>query len=290
MHVPLAQVTSARPLRTLLRRLDRFLERWEQGLLPPDASLLQKGSVFRWHTDPWGGGALVPVESFQPLPLDALLGIDRAKEILLRNTRQFASGLPANNALLWGSRGTGKSSLVKAVAAEHFPRIKLVEIHKDDLSLLPVIVSHLRPHAMPFLLFCDDLSFDRQDGSYKAMKSVLEGGVAGRPGNVLLYATSNRRHLMARESSAEEAEYHPMESAEEQISLSDRFGLWLGFHPFDQETYLGIVDYYAQSLSLAVSRQQLHGAALDWANTRGARSGRVAHQFIIDLTGRLTSP
>ncbi|MBF0426921.1 MAG: ATP-binding protein [Magnetococcales bacterium] len=281
---------SSRRLRSLLWRLDRLLERWERGFLPPTASLLNKNNVFRWHASPWGGGELLAVNTFQPLPLELLLGIDRAKAILLRNTQSFAAGLPANNALLWGSRGTGKSSLVKAVAATCFPGLKLVEIHKDDIAFLPMIAHHLRPYPLPFLFFCDDLSFERHDGAYKAMKSVLEGGVAGRPDNVLLYATSNRRHLMAREVVNEGEAYHPAESAEEQISLSDRFGLWLGFHPFDQQTYLEIVEGYARSLALPVARARLHAEALEWANTRGARSGRVAHQFIIDLTGRLTSP
>ncbi|MBF0175751.1 MAG: ATP-binding protein [Magnetococcales bacterium] len=286
----LQSLLTPRRARTLLGRLQRLLEHWERSITPPSPAMLQRWHVFRWRPNSWGGGGLVPVETFHPLPLDALLGIDRAKEILLRNTRQFAAGLPANNALLWGSRGTGKSSLVKAVAAPFFPRLKLVEVHKDDLSALPEIVQHLQILTMPFLLFCDDLSFDRRDGSYKALKSILEGGVAGRPGNILLYATSNRRHLMARDAAAESEEYHPMESAEEQISLSDRFGLWLGFHPFDQETYLRIVENSARHLALAIPQEQLCAEALAWAQTRGARSGRVAHQFIIDLTGRLAAP
>ncbi|MBF0626562.1 MAG: ATP-binding protein [Magnetococcales bacterium] len=275
---------SPRRLSRLLDRLEGLLDRWDRGRTPT-AELLAGHDVFRWVGAPAGGGRLEPVRCFRPMALGDLLGIDRAREVLERNTRQFAAGQPANDALLWGSRGTGKSSLVKAVAAAHFPRLKLIEVDREELGHLPEILDRLAPHPGRYLLFCDDLSFARHEGSYKPLKALLEGGVTGRPDNVLLYATSNRRHLMPRDAPDAEA-LHPGEEDEERISLSDRFGLWLGFHPFDQETYLDIVRQRVGLSEITIDPAELERQALDWARLRGGRSGRVAQQFIIDLKGR----
>jgi predicted AAA+ superfamily ATPase len=229
--------------------------------------------------------------------LELLQGIDRSRDTLLENTRRFAQGLPANNALLWGARGTGKSSLVKAVHAtvnrerDGGPenRLALVEIHREDLTSLPVLLRRLRSQKRRCLLFCDDLSFDQADTSYKSLKAVLEGGIEGRPPNVLFYATSNRRHLMPRDMIENERStaINPAEAVEEKVSLSDRFGLWLGFHNCDQDTYFAIVDGYARRYGLPIAAEELHAQANEWSMTRGARSGRVAWQFIQDLAGRL---
>ncbi|HZF33151.1 MAG TPA: ATP-binding protein, partial [Candidatus Angelobacter sp.] len=226
-----------------------------------------------------------------------LRGVDRARDILLDNTRRFAAGLPANNALLWGARGTGKSSLVKAVhaavngenAGNGAPAIALVEIHREDLASLPVLLKLLRDNPRRCLLFCDDLSFDSSDTSYKSLKAVLEGGIEGRPHNVVFYATSNRRHLMPREMIENERStaINPSEAVEEKVSLSDRFGLWLGFHHCDQDTYFAIIEGYAGHYGLDVPLETLRADANEWSVTRGARSGRVAWQFIQDLAGRL---
>ena len=211
----------------------------------------------------------------------------------MENTRRFASSLPANNALLWGARGTGKSSLVKAVHAEINERcpgaLALIEIHREDIATLPQLLALLRATSRRCLLFCDDLSFDGHDASYKSLKAVLEGGIEGRPDNVLFYATSNRRHLMPRDMIENERStaINPAEAVEEKVSLSDRFGLWLGFHACDQATYLAIVEGYAARFSLTVPAAALHSQANEWAVTRGGRSGRVAWQFIQDLAGRL---
>jgi uncharacterized protein len=215
------------------------------------------------------------------------------RDILLDNTRRFAAGFSANNVLLWGARGTGKSSLVKAVHGEinrtDPGSLVLVEIHREDIPSLPVLLTKLRPCGRRCLLFCDDLSFDQEDMSYKSLKAVLDGGIEGRPDNVLLYATSNRRHLMARDMIDNERStaIHPGEAVEEKVSLSDRFGLWLGFHNCDQETYQAIVRGYARRYGLDVPDEQLAAEANEWSITRGARSGRVAWQFISDLAGRL---
>lgn len=236
---------------------------------------------------------LEPVHSVNRVEIALLQGIDRQRETLLDNTRRFASGLPANNALLWGARGTGKSSLVKAVHAavnsEHPRSLALVEIHRDDVPTLPRLLTLLRATSRRCVLFCDDLSFDARDDSYKSLKAVLEGGIEGRPENVVFYATSNRRHLMARDMSENErsSALIPGEEVEEKISLSDRFGIWLGFHNVDQTTYLAIVEGYARAFALDIERERLQAEAIQWSMGRGSRSGRVAWQFIQDLAGRL---
>jgi predicted AAA+ superfamily ATPase len=215
------------------------------------------------------------------------------RDVLLDNTRRFAAGLPANNALLWGARGMGKSSLVKAahaaVNAEHPRALVLVEIHREDIASLPLVMHRLRTARRRFLIFCDDLSFDGTDTAYKSLKAVLEGGIEGRPDNVLFYATSNRRHLMPRDMMENERStaINPSEAVEEKVSLSDRFGLWLGFHNCSQAEFLAMVDGYAREFKLDIATAQLHAEAIEWAATRGARSGRVAWQFIQDLAGRL---
>jgi uncharacterized protein len=240
-------------------------------------------------------GRLQPVEQVSRVPLHLLRGIDRQQALVVENTRRFAAGLPANNAMLWGARGTGKSSLVKAAhaaATDGVPeneRLLLVEIQRDDLSTLPVLLDLLRPSARRFLLFCDDLSFEREDADYKALKSVLDGGIRGRPDNVLFYATSNRRHLMPRDmiENEQSTAINPSEAIEEKISLSDRFGLWIGFHNIDQPTFLSMVEAYAADRALPVEPDALRRAAIEWSVTRGGRSGRVAWQFIEDLAGQL---
>jgi len=219
--------------------------------------------------------------------------VERQKQILLDNTLRFARGLPANNAMLWGARGMGKSSLIKAVQsvanAEVPGSLALVEIHREDVRSLPDLLNVLRAQPRRCLILCDDLSFEREDSDYKALKSVLEGGIEGRPDNVLFYATSNRRHLMPRDMIENERQtaINPTEATEEKVSLSDRFGLWLGFHNCDQDTYFAMVDGYATSMQLPISTEALHAEAVEWSMTRGARSGRVAWQFIQDLAGRL---
>lgn len=238
-------------------------------------------------------GRLEPVERVNRVPLKLLQGIDRQRDTLFENTRRFAKGLPANNALLWGARGMGKSSLVKAVhgaiEADIPGHLGLVEIHREDIPSLPQLLGILKKAPKRFVVFCDDLSFDGDDASYKSLKAALEGGVEGRPDNVLFYATSNRRHLMPRDMIENERStaINPGEAVEEKVSLSDRFGLWLGFHNCDQDTYFAMVDGYAKALGLTIKPQQLHHEAAEWATTRGSRSGRVAWQFIQDLAGRL---
>ncbi|MBV9990269.1 MAG: ATP-binding protein [Alphaproteobacteria bacterium] len=249
-----------------------------------------KGTAFVWEPAQDG---LVPVERVARLPLGLLVGVDAARDTLLENTRRFAAGLPANNALLWGARGMGKSSLVKAAHAEvnaglaAAKRLVLVEIHREEIATLPSLLRILRADKRRFLLYCDDLSFDKDDTSYKSLKAALEGGIEGRPANVLLYATSNRRHLMPREMLDNEraAAVNPGEAVDEKVSLSDRFGLWLGFHNCSQDEYLAMVDAYAQHYRLAAA--DLHARALQWSAARGARSGRVAWQFIQDVAGAL---
>jgi len=276
----------------LLRSIAEALER----LAPrrPDGADLTAADAFVWHAD---GGWLEPVAQVNRVDLGLLRGVDRARDILLDNTRRFAAGLPANNALLWGARGTGKSSLVKAahaaINAENaragVAAIALVEIHREDLASLPVLLKVVRESSRRCLLFCDDLSFDSSDTSYKSLKAVLEGGIEGRPHNVVFYATSNRRHLMPREMIENERStaINPSEAVEEKVSLSDRFGLWLGFHHCDQETYFAIIEGYARHYGLDVPIETLRADANEWSVTRGARSGRVAWQFIQDLAGRL---
>jgi hypothetical protein len=234
-----------------------------------------------------------PVPRVAGVPFDLLCGIERAAELLHENTRRFAHGLPANNALLWGARGMGKSSLVKAIHArlneQEAGCLVLVEVHREDIESLPRLLHLLAATGRRCLLFCDDLSFDAGETSYKSLKAVLEGGIEGRPANVLLYATSNRRHLMPRQMIDNErgTAIHPGEAVEEKVSLSDRFGLWLGFHPCNQDTYLAMVERYAGHFRLPVAAEELRREALEWAKTRGSRSGRVAWQLIQDVAGRL---
>ena len=275
----------------LLNRIADALER----LAPPAAPAndLESGDAFVWHADrDW----LEPVHQVNRIEIGLLRGIDRVRNILLDNTERFAAGLPANNVLLWGARGTGKSSLVKAAHAavnEKRPHaLALVEIHREDLPSLPHLLSLLRATARRCLLFCDDLSFDQHDASYKSLKAVLEGGIEGRPANVVLYATSNRRHLMPRDMIENERStaINPAEAVEERVSMSDRFGLWLGFHSLDQDTYHAIVRGYAKRYGLDLPADQLKAEASEWSITRGSRSGRVAWQFIQDLAGRLGKP
>lgn len=240
-------------------------------------------------------GKLHPVRKVARLPLTLLKGIDAARDTLMENTRRFADGLPANNALLWGARGMGKSSLVKALHGEvnegrkGTGRLVLIEIHREDIATLPLLLRRLRNDKRRFLLFCDDLSFDKDDTSYKSLKAALEGGIEGRPANVLFYATSNRRHLMPREMMENERStaINPSEAVEEKISLSDRFGLWLGFHNCGQDEYLAMIDSYAAHFGLKLPAEDLHRKALAWAAGRGARSGRVAWQFTQDLAGEM---
>ena len=251
---------------------------------------LDAADAFVWHAD---GDRLEPVTEINRVELELLVGIERVRDILLDNTRRFANGLPANNALLWGARGTGKSSLVKAVHAkicEDAPgSLRLVEIHREDIVSLPRLLKQLRNDTQRFVMYCDDLSFEGSDTSYKSLKAVLEGGIEGRPKNVLFYATSNRRHLMPRDMIENERStaINPSEAAEEKISLSDRFGLWLGFHNCDQADYLRMIEGYAQKYDLDIEADAMRAEAIEWSMTRGARSGRVAWQFVQDLAGRL---
>lgn len=254
---------------------------------------LGQADAFVWHPNP---AYLAPVPSVSRVSIELLKGVDRQKTILLENTLRFARGLPANNAMLWGARGMGKSSLVKAVhaAANHAkPRgLALIEIHREDIRTLPDLLNLLRSEDRRFLIMCDDLSFEKEDADYKALKSVLDGGIEGRPVNVLFYATSNRRHLMPRDMIENERStaVNPSEAIEEKVSLSDRFGLWLGFHNCDQPTFLTMIDGYAADLKLPILPEELHAEAMEWSVTRGARSGRVAWQFIQEISARLGVP
>ncbi|CCD93141.1 putative ATPase family protein [Bradyrhizobium sp. ORS 375] len=252
---------------------------------------LNAADAFVWHPN----GRLSTVPRVSRVEIDLLKGIDRMRDILIENTERFADGLPANNALLWGARGMGKSSLVKAahatinLARKPADRLKLIEIHREDIESLPALMDILRAAPFHFIVFCDDLSFDGNDASYKSLKAVLEGGIEGRPENVILYATSNRRHLLARDMIENERStaINPGEAVEEKVSLSDRFGLWLGFHRCSQDEYLAMVRGYCSHFSIAVADDELERDALEWATTRGSRSGRVAWQFTQDLAGRL---
>ena len=272
-------------------RLARMAEALER-LAPPALAraVPQAGDAFVW--EPQGGG-LMAVASVASLPMGLLKGIDQARDTLLENTRRFAEGLPANNALLWGARGMGKSSLVKAAHAEvnrgRRAPIVLVEIHREEIASLPALLRLLRASPRRFLLFCDDLSFDREDTSYKSLKAALEGGIEGRPANALFYATSNRRHLMPRDMMDNERStaINPSEAVEEKVSLSDRFGLWLGFHNCAQDEYLAMIEAYAKHYGIAVEKNALNARAIAWAAGRGSRSGRVAWQFVQDLAGEL---
>ena len=268
-----------------LHRIAAALER----LSPAPAEVPDfDASGYVWHLDP---DRLEPVREISRVPLEALQGVDQARDTLLENTAQFAAGFSANNALLWGARGMGKSSLVKAVHAHVNVRhsdLKLVELQRDDLPSVGRLLKILRDAPARFLLFCDDLSFSHDDAHYKSLKAVLDGGIEGRPANVLLYATSNRRHLMPRDMIENERStaISPSEAVEEKVSLSDRFGLWLGFHPCDQTTYLEMIDVYCRLYGVNVPQDRLRAEAIEWQATRGARSGRVAWQFFSDLAGR----
>ena len=273
---------------TLLRRIAEALERLAPPVpLPPD---LGAAEAFVWHPERL---ALAPVHKVARVDLALLQGIDQQKTILLENTQRFAAGLPANNAMLWGARGMGKSSLVKAVHAqvnkERPDSLALIEIHREDIRTLPALLNLLRGQPRRCIILCDDLSFEREDADYKALKSVLDGGVEGRPETVLFYATSNRRHLMPRDMTENEraVAIHPGEAVEEKVSLSDRFGLWLGFHNSGQDVFFAMVEAYAAAYSLPLPIPALRAAAVEWSVTRGARSGRVAWQFIQDIAGRL---
>ena len=257
---------------------------------PVEAVDLSNADAFVWQAET---GRLAPVAEVNRVPLRLLKSVERQAELLLANTLQHADGFPANNALLWGARGTGKSSLVKAVQAEinakrgSAARLALVEIHREDIESLPRLLARLRTTKRQCVLFCDDLSFEGEDQSYKALKAVLEGGLEGRPANVVFYATSNRRHMMARDMIENEraTAIHASEATEEKVSLSDRFGLWLGFHNLDQDTFLEIVSSYAKAFNIPVPAEELRARAIEWSMTRGARSGRVAWQLIQVLAG-----
>ncbi len=244
--------------------------------------------AFAWHTEP---DRLEPVQKVARVDLSLLIGVNRSRDTLLENTRHFALGLPANNALLWGARGMGKSSLVKAVHAAvqtEAPDLKIVELARDDLPSVQRLLKHLRAAPYRFILFCDDLSFSHDEQHYKSLKAVLDGGIEGRPENVLFYATSNRRHLMPRDMIENERStaISPAEAVEEKVSLSDRFGLWLGFHPCTQDEYLEMIAGYCAAHGVAVSADRLRAEAIEWQATRGGRSGRVAWQFFCDLAAR----
>ena len=269
-----------------LARIAAALERMAPApLATPDLGV---ADAFVWHVSP---DRLSPVARVNRVEVGLLVGIDRARDTLLENTRQFARGFPANNALLWGARGMGKSSLVKAihaqVVAEGQP-LKIVEIQREDLPSVGRLLGHLREASARFLLFCDDLSFSHDDQHYKSLKAVLDGGVEGRPDNVVFYATSNRRHLMPRDMIENErsSAINPSEAVEEKVSLSDRFGLWLGFHPCSQDDYLAMIRGYCDAWGIAIDDATLRAEAIEWQATRGARSGRVAWQYVTDLAGR----
>jgi hypothetical protein len=271
-----------------LTRIAAALERISPP--PPPPPSWDAADAFLWHTGP---DRLEPVVQVARVALPLLVGIDRARDTLLANTRQFARGLPANNALLWGARGMGKSSLVKAVHADVCAMglpLTLVELAREDLASVGRLLDHLRTAPdRRFVLFCDDLSFSHDDQTYKSLKAVLDGGIAGRPANVVFYATSNRRHLMPRDMIENEraTAINPGEAIEEKVSLSDRFGLWLGFHPCDQDAYLAMIRGYVAAMGIVIDDDTLWAQAIEWQQTRGARSGRVAWQFVTDLAGRM---
>jgi predicted AAA+ superfamily ATPase len=272
----------------LLTRIAGALERLAPVLTA--AADFAGAEAFVWHPD----GRLTAVRRVNRVEMSLLKGIDRVRDLLVENTERFARGLPANNALLWGARGMGKSSLVKAAhaaigAAHPKAGLKLIEIHREDIESLPELMAILRNAPQRFIVFCDDLSFDADDTSYKSLKTMLEGGIEGRPENVIFYATSNRRHLLARDmmENQRSTAINPGEAVEEKVSLSDRFGLWLGFHRCSQDEYLAMVEGYVAHYCVPFDGAELHREALEWATTRGARSGRVAWQYVQDLAGRL---
>ncbi len=270
--------------------LGRIADALERLSPPPLAAPdLAAADAFVWATGP---DRLEPVARVSRVEIGLLVGIDRARDTLLANTRQFARGYPANNVLLWGARGMGKSSLVKAAHAEAAREVpgglKLIELHREDLPSIGRLLGLLRGSDCRFLLFCDDLSFDKDDSHYKSLKAVLDGGIEGRPDNVVLYATSNRRHLMPRDMIENERQsgVNPSEATEEKVSLSDRFGLWLGFHACNQDNFLGMIRGYCDAYGLDISDADLRAEAIEWSQTRGGRSGRVAWQYVTDLAGR----
>ncbi|WP_158743928.1 ATP-binding protein [Acidisphaera sp. L21] len=275
-------------LAPLLARIADALERLAPP--PPAAVALADANAFVWHPE---GARLQPVAHVAHVRLDLLQGVQQQQQRLVANTMRFAAGFPANNAMLWGARGMGKSSLVKAAHAEALTRfpdsLALIEIAREDIVTLPGLLNLLRASDRRCLVFCDDLSFEREDADYKALKSVLDGGIEGRPPNVLFYATSNRRHLMPRDMIDNErgSAINPGEAVEEKVSLSDRFGLWIGFHNCDQPTYLAMVEGYAREFNLPIDPAALQAEAIAWSAGRGGRSGRVAWQFIQDLAGRM---
>lgn len=277
----------------LNQKLDRLIEALER-IAPPKPTIpdLDAADCFVWSPERL---TLDPVEKVNRIDISLIRGVDLVRDQLVENTKRFALGLPANNVLLWGARGMGKSSLVKAAQAsvnkENSGRssLRLIEIHREDIDTLPVLMNLIKDAPYRFILFCDDLSFDHDDTSYKSLKAALEGGVEGRPANVIFYATSNRRHLMPRDMIDNERStaVSPSEAIEEKVSLSDRFGLWLGFHKCSQDDFLEMVDGYAAHFKLDYDPQKMHAEALEWATTRGNRSGRVAWQYIQDLAGRM---
>lgn len=290
-----ARMSGEDPLATAIELLSRIADALDRAVPPPPPPPdFAAADAFVWHSQ---ARRLEPVAQVNRVEMGLLRGIDRMRDLLVDNTERFARGLPANNALLWGARGMGKSSLIKAahadinsrLAAEGLPPLKLVEIHREDIETLPDLMGLIRPAPFRVVIFCDDLSFDAADTSYKSLKAALEGGIEGRPANVLFYATSNRRHLLPRDMMENERStaINPSEAVEEKVSLSDRFGLWIGFHRCSQDEFLDMVRGYAEHYRLPVEADVLRAEALEWAATRGARSGRVAWQFVQDLAGRL---
>lgn len=294
------QDAKERPVdKTILREINGNLTRIADSLAalaptPPQetSDVLFLADCFVWAPET---ESLTPVRAPNRIDLGLIKGVDHIRDLLLENTRRFAAGFPANNVLLWGARGMGKSSLVKASHADivssakkDAPALKLVEIHREDIETLPALMHIVKDSAMRFIIFCDDLSFDQSDTSYKSLKAVLEGGLEGRPDNVIFYATSNRRHLLPRDMIENERStaINPSEAVEEKVSLSDRFGLWLGFHKCSQDDYLEMVAAYAKAYGLKADAESLRSQALEWSVTRGSRSGRVAFQFIQDIAGR----
>ena len=273
----------------LLARIAAALER----LAPPPAAqaALAATQAFVWNA---GNQTLSAVARVNRVDISLLKSIDLTRDILIENTTRFARGLPANNALLWGARGMGKSSLVKAahhtVNESHGGKLKLVEIHREDIETLPALMALIRKaNDFRFIVFCDDLSFDAEDTSYKSLKAALDGGIEGRPANMILYATSNRRHLLPRDMIENERStaINPSEAVQEKVSLSDRFGLWLGFHNCSQDEFLDMVMGYTNHFGLKMAREKIRAGAIEWSATRGSRSGRVAWQYVQDLAGKL---
>jgi uncharacterized protein len=292
--MPEARKLHASPDGEVLARIADALERLAPSA--PSAPDFAAADAFVWHP---AGRKLATVKRVNRVDMGLLKGIDRMRDILIENTDRFARGLPANNALLWGARGMGKSSLVKAVHASVNAQLgakagllKLIEIHREDIESLPELMGLTRGVPYRFIVFCDDLSFDAEDTSYKSLKAVLEGGIEGRPENVILYATSNRRHLMSRDMMENERStaINPGETVEEKVSLSDRFGLWLGFHRCSQDEFLAMVAAYVEHFKIPAEADAVRREALEWATTRGSRSGRVAWQYVQDLAGRLGVP